>query len=181
MRSYAFLDRDGTLVPERSDEAWRGVTQVELMPGVAEALRALDDLGYALVVVTNQYLIGEGIITADQYRSQTQSLASALGAEGIRLTDVMHCPHPRTARCPCHKPGTAMATEAIRRHGAMNPARSFVVGDALSDAALAAALNITGFLLPGDDPRTPLPTGAIRVPTLAAALPFLQPCDPTAT
>lgn len=58
VRAYAFLDRDGTLVPARSGEQWRGVRTLDLLPGVAAPLREWARTGYDLAVLTNQYLIG---------------------------------------------------------------------------------------------------------------------------
>lgn len=149
MPAYAFLDRDGALVPERDDEDWRGCDSLELLPGVAVALRALAAADHALVVVTNQYPIGEGIVTVEEYARQTDSLHAALAAEDVVLLDVLHCQHPRWSVCRCAKPGTGLVEEAVRRHGPMDRERSFVVGDAATDMRLAAAVGVRGFLVGG--------------------------------
>jgi len=143
--AYALLDRDGTLVADRPDGEWRGVTDVPLLPGVASALTALADLGYTLVVVTNQYLIDEGFIAEQDYARTTRSLVAQLEQHGVRLAAVQHCPHARWVACPCRKPGTAMVDAVVRRLGPMDRERSFVVGDSACDTALAERLGVRGF------------------------------------
>ena len=147
MRAYAFLDRDGTVVREYPDEGWRGRTELDLLPGVGPALRAMQQAGFLLVVVTNQYLIGEGFLTEIEYDEQTRSLTQALVPYGVTLDEVLHCPHSRTAGCGCCKPATGLVDEAVRRRGPFDAARSFVVGDSTSDMALARALGLRGFLV----------------------------------
>lgn len=124
------------------------VRTIDLLPGVAAQLREWARAGYDLVVVTNQYLIGEGVLTEDDYANQTACLIGALDKEGVSLLDVLHCPHPRGSECACHKPGVELIREAERRHGPMDPARSFVDGDALTDMEMAVALGLPGYLLP---------------------------------
>ena len=144
LRTYAFLDRDGTLVAERSDEQWAGCRAVELLPGVGPALRGLARAGFSLVVVTNQYPIGEGIVSAEDYAAQAATLLAAAEDQGATLLDVLHCPHPRWSPCPCAKPATGMIDEAQRRHGVLDAERSVVVGDSDVDLQLATAAGIRG-------------------------------------
>lgn len=168
VRRYAFLDRDGTLVPEYPDEEWRGRTTLTLLPGVGRALARLQAAGYALVVVTNQYLIGEGLLAADEYVRQTDSLTRALHAHGVTLLDVVHCPHARTAACGCGKPATGLVDEVVRRHGPMAPG-SFVVGDSARDVGLARALGIPGFLV-GPEQVTDAAAWVVDLPGLLLRL-----------
>lgn len=170
MPRYAFLDRDGTLVPERPDEEWRGVTAVELLSGVGRALQRVQDAGYALVVVTNQYLLDEGVLTEDEYLRQTTSLTAALAAHGVGLLDVLHCPHARDVACGCRKPATGLVDEAVRRHGPV-VSGSFVIGDSTADLGLAAAVGLPGFRV-GPRPDV-LPLGATWVGDVAGVLPHL--------
>ena len=145
MRAYAFLDRDGTLVPERSDEQWAGCRAVELIPGAGAGLRGLAGAGFSLVVVTNQYPIGEGLVSEQDYAAQTTTLMAAVTDQGVDLLDVLHCPHPRVSPCSCAKPATGMVDEAQRRHGVLARSRSVVIGDSDVDMQLAAALGIRAF------------------------------------
>ena len=143
--------------------------QVELLPGVGPALRTLAAAGFALVVVTNQYLIGEGILTADEYARQTASLHAALAVEGVALLDVLHCPHPRWVACLCAKPGTGMVDEVARRHGPIDRQRSVVIGDASTDMQLAAAIGVRGYRI-GVDVGGPPIAGTMTIPSITAVI-----------
>lgn len=93
---WLFLDREGTLVPERADHDWAELKRLELTPGVAAGLGDLDMLGFRFIVVTNQYPIGEGLLSESRYEQLTVTLLEALQAEGINVLKVLHCPHART-------------------------------------------------------------------------------------
>jgi hypothetical protein len=63
----AFLDRDGTIVADYPDKMRPSVSEPEFLPGAIDALAAFQGKDYRLIMVTNQYLIGEGLITQAQY------------------------------------------------------------------------------------------------------------------
>ena len=71
----AFLDRDGTIIADYPDAQWAHVQEPLFLDGAIDALRSIRAKGYAIIVVTNQYLIGEGFITPEQY----QTLAEQFG------------------------------------------------------------------------------------------------------
>ena len=123
-----FLDRDGTLMREVNYCA--DPRQVEIFPGVAEALQRLKKAGYKLIVISNQAGIGRGYFTEAQYR-----LVEAEVERAIRpaiLDGVYFCPdHPERATAR-RKPGIGMILEAQRDH-AVDLARSFFVGDKAID------------------------------------------------
>lgn len=170
MRRYVFLDRDGTLVPERPDEQWRGVREVTLLDGVGPALVRLQER-FDLVVLTNQYLIDEGVLTRDDYEAQTASLRIALGAEGVTVLDVLHCPHARGAACGCRKPAVGMVVDVVRRHGSIDGAGSVVIGDSMADMGLARTLGLRGLLV-GSRPES-VPPGVTWVGDLPTAVELL--------
>ena len=93
----AFLDRDGTINRDYPDAEWKSKTEPELIDGAMEGLRFLQDQGYALIMITNQYLIDEGIITLADYQNFTDRLVWRLAQQGIHLQDIFFCPHRRDA------------------------------------------------------------------------------------
>jgi D-glycero-D-manno-heptose 1,7-bisphosphate phosphatase len=62
----AFFDREGTIVDDYPDAAWAGLSEPSFTCGAIEALGGIRRAGYAISMVTNQYLIGEGFITQEQ-------------------------------------------------------------------------------------------------------------------
>lgn len=63
----AFLDRDGTIISDYPDDIRPRMSEPEFLPGAVEALATFQGKGYQIIIVTNQYLIGEGLITQHQY------------------------------------------------------------------------------------------------------------------
>jgi len=132
---FVFLDRDGTLVrdsgyPHREED-------YELLPGVAEALRRLQERGFRLAIVTNQSGIGRGLFReADFERFQARLLAD-LARAGVRIERTYHCPHRPDEGCACRKPSPGMLWRARDELGA-DLAASWVIGDGAVDVELAA-------------------------------------------
>ncbi|MEW6754723.1 MAG: HAD-IIIA family hydrolase [Candidatus Latescibacterota bacterium] len=77
-RPFVVLDRDGTLIVER--HYLREPAQVELLPGVATALRELSRMGLGLLVATNQSGLSRGYFTLGTLEAVHQRLLSLLAA-----------------------------------------------------------------------------------------------------
>ena len=148
-----FLDRDGTIVKDYPDAYWANVNTPEFLPGVIECLRALQCQGFSLSVVTNQYLIGEGIITEEQYHSFTQQMVDTLRLYGVEFYSIRCCPHSRSILCRCAKPKTGMVEDILREFPEIDLTQSLMVGDSVSDVECALAIGIRaysiGLRLPG--------------------------------
>lgn len=83
MNKAIFLDRDGTI---NVDFGYVYKTQeLELLPGVAEALRIFQELGYLLIVITNQSGIGRGYFTLEDAEQFNRALAQELEKHGVIL------------------------------------------------------------------------------------------------
>jgi D-glycero-D-manno-heptose 1,7-bisphosphate phosphatase len=136
-RRAVFLDRDGTLNVER--DLVRRPEELELLPGVSDALRSLSEGGYALIVVTNQSALARGWISEDELSAVHDHLRSTLSSHDVSIDDIVHCPHhptegepPLRKTCDCRKPEPGLLFEAAERHG-LDLARSWMVGDAIRD------------------------------------------------
>lgn len=127
-----FLDRDGTLIEDLGYP--REPERVRLLPGVRDALHALHDAGFGLVVIGNQSGIGRGIITEDEARAVHARFVDLLAADGITLDAVKYCPHAPWQACDCRKPAPGLLLEAATELG-LDLAASFMVGDKCSDVA----------------------------------------------
>jgi rfaE bifunctional protein nucleotidyltransferase chain/domain len=141
LRKAAFLDRDGVINLDRAYvHSWE---EFEFVPGAVEAMKALKDAGYALVVVTNQSGIARGKYTEAQYQALTAQMKAALAQAGAAVDAVYHCPHhpggqvAEFAReCDCRKPEPGMILRAVKELG-LDLAQSFLVGDKPSDIEAA--------------------------------------------
>lgn len=128
-----FLDRDGVINKRFPDvEYVCDPSQFELLPGVGEALRTLQDLGYRLVVVTNQRGIGRGFMTENDLARVHEKMERELKGYGVSLSAIYFCPHDVDAKCPCRKPEPGMILSAVRDLK-IDLAASYMIGDSDSD------------------------------------------------
>lgn len=148
-RRAVFLDRDGTLV--RDVGYLRNPADIELLPGVIQALTLLRDRDIALVLVSNQSGIGRGLLTGDDLARVHERLTHSLAQHGVRLDGVYYCPHAPWDQCECRKPLPGLLYLAAQELG-LDLARSFTVGDKLSDVAAGHRVGCRTVLL-GNVPK----------------------------
>ncbi|MCX6131082.1 MAG: HAD family hydrolase [Proteobacteria bacterium] len=134
----AFLDRDGVLVKD-TGYVYK-VEDLEILPGVPEALQLLHDKGYWLVVVSNQAGIARGYFQVDDVEVFHMELQKQLKARlGFGIDAFFYCPHhpegsvaEYSISCRCRKPKPGLL-EAAAQDLAIDWSRSFMVGDRASD------------------------------------------------
>jgi D-glycero-D-manno-heptose 1,7-bisphosphate phosphatase len=154
-RKAIFLDRDGVLNRERGQHTWR-MEDFEVLPGVPDALRALQDAGYLLVVITNQSGIGLGLYGHADVDRVHGYLHAVLANRGVSLTAIHYCPHhPSAGKCLCRKPGSLLLERAIARHD-IDPRSSLMIGDRDRDMEAAAAVGVRGIKVEANAPLLPL-------------------------
>jgi D-glycero-D-manno-heptose 1,7-bisphosphate phosphatase len=175
MTAAVFLDRDGTLIElvhHLTDPA-----DVRLLPGAGGAVKALRRAGFAVVIVTNQSVIGRGKLTEAGLEQVHAEMHRQLAAEDTQVDAVYFCPlaptikDPTVIEDPMRKPGPGMLLAAARDHG-LDLALSWMVGDTVSDmlaghnAGCRSLLVATGY---GDKVPMDAPGITARAPDLAAA------------
>lgn len=143
-RRFVLLDRDGTINVERhylSDP-----DQLELYPGVGEALARLRQLGYGLVVVTNQSGIARGYFDLETLARIHDKLRALLKDFGVSIDGIYLCPHGPDEDCDCRKPLPGMVAQAVAELG-FDPARAIMVGDKAVDVELGHAVGAAAILV----------------------------------
>lgn len=131
MRRAVFLDRDGVLIRTHVRDgrpyAITAGESVEIIDGVAEACARLKELGFVLVMATNQPDVANGL-TPRSFVDET----NAMLAKTLRLDDVEVCFHTDTDHCDCRKPAPGLMFAAAKKLG-IDLAKSFMVGDRWRD------------------------------------------------
>jgi imidazoleglycerol-phosphate dehydratase/histidinol-phosphatase len=144
MRRVLFVDRDGTLVAERTSLA--EPVEQPLMAGVIPALLRLKAAGYQFVIVTNQPGLGGSDNPRDAFEKADAKLHALLASQGIRFLGNFICPHLPEAHCACRKPNIGLVRDFVNAEP-LDRDRSAVVGDRDTDVELARNLGIQGFKL----------------------------------
>ncbi|MFC6645652.1 HAD family hydrolase [Granulicella cerasi] len=151
-----FLDRDGVVNHEVG--YLHRIEDVRWVDGIFSLARTAAELGYRIIVVTNQSGIGRGLYTEAQFHTLMDWMRAEFAAKGARLDAVYFCPfHPREGigayqrEHEDRKPGPGMLLRGARDLG-VDLSRSLMVGDRCSDVAAANAAGVPQmFLLPGTE------------------------------
>ena len=147
MTKLLFIDRDGTLIVEpQPDRQVDSLEKLEFIPGAIFALaRIARELDYELVMVTNQDGLGTASFPQNTFWPAQEKMMKTLENEGVRFRAV-HIDRSFPAdNLPTRKPGTAMLTGYLT--GDFDLARSYVIGDRLTDVQLAKNLGAKSLFL----------------------------------
>lgn len=155
MTPVVFFDRDGVLNADigylwrKEDFVW--------MPGAPETIHLFNQLGWRVVVVTNQSGVARGYYQESDVQSLHAWMNEQLAAQGAHIDSFYFCPHhPQGAQakyaveCDCRKPGPGMILRGLAEWTA-DPADCILIGDKESDIAAATAAGIKGYLFEGDN------------------------------
>jgi histidinol-phosphate phosphatase family protein len=153
-RAALFVDRDGTLVREIGYLS--SPDDIELLPGVAGALRTARDEGLPVIVISNQSGVARGWFTLERVYAAMARLRVRLRAEGVELDGIYFCPHRPEDGCRCRKPSPELLERAAEDQG-LSLRDSVMVGDKRIDAATGQNAGGRGVLVRtgyggGEDP-----------------------------
>ena len=149
-RRALFLDRDGVINVDRH-YVYR-VEDFEFVPGIFDLCATAIDLGYLLVVVTNQAGIGRGLYTQADFERLTDWMIETFRSRGLEIARVYHCPYHPTAGVGAYrresfdrKPNPGMLLRA-RDDLDLDLASSIFIGDNNSDMLAGAAAGVERLL-----------------------------------
>ncbi len=149
MKKVVFVDRDGTIVREPSDEQVDTLEKLEFVPGIFGGLKLLVDAGYTLVMVSNQDGLGTQRYPRKAFDLVQQKIVRTLSGEGISFEKTFVCPHLATDGCECRKPKVGLVREYVKRNR-IDTVRSFVFGDRETDVQFADNLGLKSVRLTND-------------------------------
>ena len=146
-----FLDRDGTInVKAPEDDYITTPDDLILLPGAGKAIRALNQAGFMVVVVTNQRGVALGRLSTRRLDLVHRRLRSLLAANGARIDAIYSCPHDLGA-CRCRKPLPGLLQQAQVDMPKIDLRRAVTIGDSEADVrAGQAAATATVRLGPTD-------------------------------
>lgn len=136
-----FLDRDGVI--NKYVGFLRNIKEFELIDGSAQAIKAMNEKGYLVIVVTNQPVIARGEVTIEQLKEIHNKMETLLGEQGAYVDAIYYCPHhphkgyegeisELKVECECRKPKPGMLLQAAKDYN-INLEQSWMVGDSEND------------------------------------------------
>ncbi len=146
-----FLDRDGVLNPHIPGGYLQSADDLVILPGVARAVRRLNDAGLPVIIISNQQGVGKGLMTLADLMMIERRMEEALAREaGAFLTRCYYSTELKSANSPRRKPEPGMLWEAAAEFG-LTLARTIFAGDSPTDiqAGHAAGVGKTILLLSG--------------------------------
>ncbi|MCR5430774.1 MAG: D-glycero-beta-D-manno-heptose 1,7-bisphosphate 7-phosphatase [Eubacterium sp.] len=150
-----FLDRDGTI--NKYVGFLRNIDEFELIDGVEEAIKRINNSGYLAIVVTNQPVIARGEVSYSELEEIHNKMETLLGLEGAYLDGIYYCPHhpdkgfkgeiaELKIECDCRKPKPGMLLRAADDFN-IDLRQSFMVGDRENDVKAGNAAGCNSILI----------------------------------
>jgi len=135
-----FLDRDGVIIENRADYV-RSWEDVYVFPQALAALVKSSASPYKIILITNQSVVGRGLITLERAWEINSRLVDGIRAAGGRVDGVYMCPHSPEQECDCRKPKPGLILQAARELE-IDLGRSIMIGDALTDIMAGQAAGV---------------------------------------
>jgi len=143
-----FLDRDGTV----NEEIYylHETEKFKLLPNTIEGIKKFLEMGYRIVIVSNQPGIGMGYYTKEDFFRVNREMLREFAEAGILIDKIYFCPHSKSEGCSCRKPNLALVNRAEEELN-LDISHSFFIGDKTSDmetgkrAGMRTILVRTGF------------------------------------
>lgn len=147
-----FLDRDGTI--NKYVGFLRNIDDFELIDGVSEAIKLINQSGYLAIVVTNQPVIARGELSWDELHEIHRKMETLLGKDGAYIDGMYICPHhpdkgfegerpEYKIDCECRKPKPGLLLQAAKVFN-IDLSASYMIGDSQRDVEAGENAGVKG-------------------------------------
>jgi histidinol-phosphate phosphatase family protein len=141
---HILVDRDGTVIVEQN--YLREPSQVALERGAAQGLKAMEQDGRRIVILTNQSAIARGYLDPLRLDQIHNVIRTKLQAAGVNISAFYYCPHLPTDACDCRKPAPGLALRAAQELD-FDLVDCVVIGDKECDIELGKRLGVPTVLV----------------------------------
>ena len=139
-----FLDRDG--VVNKEVKYLYKIDDFKFIDGIFDTCLYFQNLGYKIIIITNQSGIFRSFYTENDYQRLTEWMLGQFQNNKINILDVFHCPHGPDSNCNCRKPLPGMFLNAKIKHN-IDMKQSWMIGDKEIDVIAANASGIHSTIL----------------------------------
>lgn len=154
-RTLVVLDRDGVLnkmIPREGEprpDSPMGPEEVEVLPGVPEAVAALTQMGATVCIASNQPAAAKGKTTREKLEAAHAKVVQLCEAKGGMIASSHLCFHRAEDDCACRKPKPGLLQEALAAYPDHLAENAFMVGDREIDAQAGRAAGMSTVLVAG--------------------------------
>ena len=139
-----FLDRDGVINKELN--YLYKIEEFEFINGIFESCQYFKNLGYKIIVVTNQSGISRGYYSEKDFKILSNWMLAEFKKNNIDILDIFYCPHLPESNCDCRKPKSGMLLEAKDKYN-IDMQNSWLIGDKENDILAANNAGVTNTIL----------------------------------
>jgi mannose-1-phosphate guanylyltransferase/phosphomannomutase len=147
-RRAIFLDRDGTI--NKLNGLITCIDQISILDGVPKAIKIFKELGFLIIVITNQPVINMGLISRKELDALHNEIHLRILEKGGTIDKFLYCPHEDFLKatnlalakdCNCRKPKSGLIDQALELFP-INMKESWLIGDSWRDVSLANTVGI---------------------------------------
>lgn len=178
MNKTLFLDRDGIINVDHGYVHTK--EKFKFVDGIFELCRYAQELGYQIIVITNQAGIARGMYSVEDFLTLSKWMKEQFIKEKVIITDVYFCPHhpkkgfaPYKVECECRKPKPGMIFEAAKKHN-IDLKQSVFIGDKVSDIKAAENAGIHNRIMLTGKYADDGSLAAHRITKIKDAMPFID-------
>ena len=139
-----FLDRDGVINIDK--HYVHKIEDFEFYENIFDICKYFQELGYEIIIITNQSGIGRKYFTQSDFSKLTKWMLDKFRVHGLEILDLFYCPHTPEYNCNCRKPKSGMVLEACKKYD-IDLKKSWVIGDKVTDIDLAYNSGIKNSIL----------------------------------
>ncbi|MDY7396372.1 bifunctional histidinol-phosphatase/imidazoleglycerol-phosphate dehydratase HisB [Aureibaculum sp. 2210JD6-5] len=146
MKKILFIDRDGTIIRETTDEQIDSFEKLKFYPkALAYLPKIAEELDYELVMITNQDGLGTENFPEDTFWPVHNFIVDVFKNEGVVFDEIVIDKTYAKDNAPTRKPNTGLVTKYFSKEYDLE--NSYVIGDRLTDIELAKNLGSKGIYI----------------------------------
>ena len=183
MKNVVFIDRDGVINVDPIGDYVKTWEDFRFESGALNALKEITDLGYEIILISNQAGIGDGIYPESSLRDIHEKMLGEFKKKGIRIRSSHFCLHGKKAGCKCRKPEIGLFTEAVKGLE-FDRGNTYFIGDKSTDMQAGKRFGLKTIMVLTGHGRTDIRTMSAAVlpdylvESLVQAVPLLKAALP---
>ena len=151
-----FLDRDGVINKEITNDYVRSIKDFDFYPGALEAIKIFRDFFGIVVITTNQRGIGKNLMSISDLEVIHQHMLNSIHDAGGKIDAIYYC-HSLNEKDFNRKPNPGMAFQAVEEYPEIDLEKSMMVGNKKSDMKFARITGMHSIFIASTNPEITLP------------------------